>query len=43
MGAVWNKIPEITKKIVLGNKTKRPDLYELEYYGFEYNDSDPSI
>ena len=43
MGAVWNKIPEITKKIVLGNKTERPDLYELEYYGFEYNDTDPSI
>lgn len=43
MGAVWNKIPDITKKIVLGNKTERPDLYELEYYGFEYNDNDPSI
>jgi hypothetical protein len=27
---------------VLGNKTERPELYELEYYGFEY-DSEPSI
>ncbi|WHQ37195.1 hypothetical protein [Spiroplasma sp. SV19] len=43
MGAVWNSIPQITKKLVLANKEERPDLYELEYYGFEYNDSDPSI
>ncbi|MFW4371276.1 MAG: hypothetical protein EHV01_004980 [Spiroplasma sp. hy2] len=43
MGAVWDKIPQITKKLVLANKEERPDLYELEYYGFEYNDSDPSI
>lgn len=43
MGAVWNKIPEITKKLVLANKEERPDLFKLEYYGFEYNDNDPSI
>ncbi|RUP70465.1 hypothetical protein D6D54_09535, partial [Spiroplasma poulsonii] len=43
MGSVWNKIPDITKKLVLANKEERPDLFELEYYGFEYNDNDPSI
>ncbi len=43
MGAVWNKIPNITKKLVLTNKEERPDLFELEYYGSEYNDNDPSI
>ncbi|MBW3059270.1 MAG: hypothetical protein CXB60_09685 [Spiroplasma poulsonii] len=41
MGSVWNKIPDITKKLVLANKEERPDLFELEYYGFEYNDNDP--
>ncbi len=44
MGAVLNKIPaDITKKLVLTSKEERLDLFELEYYGFKYNDNEPSI
>ncbi len=43
MSTVWNKIPDITKKLVLANKEKRQYLFKLEYYGFEYKDNDPSI
>lgn len=39
----WNKLPEITKKLMLQTKKTNPSEFETIYYGFEFLDSDATI
>lgn len=42
--AVWNKIPDILQKTCFNKQKKeRFDLFEFEYYCFEYNDNNHNI